>query len=68
MIANDAHDSTAAAKLTSSLLSSHACDVHPRHSTATVPGKPPKAVTALLPEGNVGIIYHYFLHYECRVT
>ena len=39
MIANDVHDTTAVATLTFSLLSNYACDVHPRHITATVSAK-----------------------------
>ena len=56
MIANDAHDTIAAATLTSSVVSNYACDVHPRHSTATVPAKQPNAVTTLVLEGNASTI------------
>ena len=68
MITNGAHDTTAAAELTSSLLSNYACDVHPQHSTAAVPAKRPKAVTALVLERNAStplLILHY---YEYRIT
>ena len=56
MITIDAHDTTAAGTLTSSSLSNHACDVPPRHSTAGVPAKDPKAVTALVLDRKAGTI------------
>ena len=39
MVTNYAHETTAAATWTCSLLSKYARDVHPRHSTAAVPAK-----------------------------
>ena len=67
MISNVAHDTTAAATLTSSLLSNYACDAHPRHSTAAVPAKHLKAVTALALDGKLCTVNTYYYTAILRV-